>query len=94
MTRAHLSKILYDLNVPPHLYRLDGTHSELTNVIAQRDSHWVVFLSERGGESGPVEFQREHDACVFLLGRICRDLIDMDMLRVIEPSSDPTRSSP
>jgi hypothetical protein len=91
MNVAQLSRILYDLNVPPWLYRLDGTHYELANVLAREQEGWVVFLSERGGRSGPIEFSREHDACEHLFGRIALDLADMHRLavfpkgRVLEP---------
>jgi hypothetical protein len=39
-----LSRLLYDLNVPPDVYRLDGTHLELAHVLTTRDNEWVVFL--------------------------------------------------
>jgi hypothetical protein len=83
MNVAELSKILYDLNVPPCLYRLDGTHLELANVLAREGSGWVVFLSERGGRSSPIEFTREHDACEHLMGRIALDLAGMRRLEVL-----------
>jgi hypothetical protein len=83
MNVAQLSRILYDLNVPPWLYRLDGTHYELANVLAREQEGWVVFLSERGGRSGPIEFSREHDACEHLFGRIALDLAGMHRLAVL-----------
>ena len=83
MTERELSTLLYDLGVPPHLYRLDGTHSELAHVLAERDDRWVVFLSERGGESSPVEFDDEYDACLFLFGCVCAALANQQRLRVV-----------
>ena len=85
MNVGHLSKILYDLNVPPRLYRLDGSHFELANVLAREDERWVVFLSERGGQSGRIEFTSEHDACEHLMGRIALDLVDRRALAVVSP---------
>jgi hypothetical protein len=82
MTVRDLSRLLYDLQVPPTLYRLDGSHFELAHVIARQDGAWIVFLSERGGESDTVDFVSEHDACVHLLGRITLELIDRQILRV------------
>jgi hypothetical protein len=82
MTQAQLSHLLYSLGVPPDVYRLDGSHYELAHVLDHRGSSWVVFLSERGGESDPVEFADEHDACVHLLGRVCLELFERDRLRV------------
>ncbi len=83
MNVGQLSKILYDLNVPPQMYRLDGTHLELAHVLAREGSGWVVFLSERGGQSGRIEFSREHDACEHLMGRIALDLVDRRALAVV-----------
>ena len=83
MKVGELSRLLYDLNVPPYLYRLDGTHFELANVLAREDSGWVVFLSERGGRSSPIAFTSEHDACEHLMGRIALDLAGMHRLKVL-----------
>jgi hypothetical protein len=91
MNVAQLTRILYDLNVPPGIYRLDGTHHELAHVLAREQAGWVVFLSERGGRSGPIEFTREHDACQHLMGRIALDLIERHRLAVLpEGGADET----
>lgn len=82
MTVGDLSRLLYELDVPPDLYRLDGSHSELANVIAREGDGWVVFLSERGGRSGATEFAHESDACVYLLGWITLALIRRNMIEV------------
>ena len=84
MTGAQLSKLLYDLGVPPEIYRLDGSHYELAHVLAHRDGGWVVFLSERGGESDAVEFANEHEACVFILGRMFLELVERDRFWIIQ----------
>lgn len=82
MTVAELSRLLYQLDVPSDLYRLDGSHFELAHVIARRPPGWAVFLSERGEESDLVEFADEHTACAQLLGRVCLDLAESDRLKV------------
>jgi hypothetical protein len=61
--RAALSKLLYDLNVPTSLYRLDGSHYELAHVLAERNGRWVVFLSERGTESDSTVYSCCSGAC-------------------------------
>ncbi|MEY2430370.1 MAG: hypothetical protein QOC92_95 [Acidimicrobiaceae bacterium] len=87
MTVAELSKVLYELDVPSDLYRLDGSHRELATVLARRGSKWVVFLSERGEESDPVEFDNEDHACVYFLGSVCLDLVGRGQLRAAQ--ADP-----
>ena len=81
--RAELTKILYDLGVPPEIYRLDGTHYELAHVLAEENGRWRVFVSERGDESGAMEFSNEREACTFLLGRICLELVERSRLQVM-----------
>jgi hypothetical protein len=88
MTKAELSQVLYRLDVPSGIYRLDGTHYELAHVLAHRNGKWVVFLSERGTESAPVEFSDEDTACVYLFGRICHDLVERGRLRVAASRAD------
>jgi hypothetical protein len=83
MTKNELSRILYDLDVPPDIYRLDGSHFELAHVLAREASGWVVFLSERGGQSGRREFASERDACTYLFGLICHDLVRRGRLKVV-----------
>jgi hypothetical protein len=89
MNVAQLSRILYDLNVPPRMYRLDGTHFELANVLAREGSEWVVFLSERGGQSGRIVFASEHDACEHLFGRIALELADRRCLAILPSPRSP-----
>jgi hypothetical protein len=83
MTVAQLSRLLYELNVPPDLYRLDGSHLELAEVLTREDTGWAVFLSERGEQTDRVEFRSEHDACIHLLGRVAAELIERRRLAVV-----------
>ena len=48
----------------------------MAHVLAERDGSWIVFLSERGGESSPVRFESEHEACTHLLGRVAAELAE------------------
>jgi hypothetical protein len=91
MRRAELARILYDLGVSSWLYRLDGSHSELATVLDHRDSRWVVFLSERGSESSPIEFEREDQACVYVLGCVALDLLARNQLCVDTTAEPPLR---
>ena len=81
-----LSRVLYDLDVPPSRYRLDGSHFELAHVLDRRDDRWVVFLSERGGESGATAFDDEHAACAYLLGKVLGELAEHGSLRLATPA--------
>ncbi len=80
MNRARLSKLLYELAVPPDMYRLDGTHFELAYSIEFKHGKWIVFLSERGGESDPTEFESEHVACTYFFGCIAIELFERGIL--------------
>jgi hypothetical protein len=91
MNFRQLSRLLYDLGVPPDVYRLDGSHFELAHVLTERDGKWVAFLSERGGESGVVEFDNEHVACSYFLGKITNTLVRRGRLAVVDPSGDAQR---
>jgi hypothetical protein len=90
MDVRRLSRLLYDLDIPPSRYRLDGSHFELAHVLDRRGDGWVVFLSERGGESGAVAFDSEHVACAYLLGRVFGDLAEQGSLRFASPRTLPT----
>jgi hypothetical protein len=89
VTVAELSRVLYDLDVPADVYRLDGSHFELAHVLAHEGSKWVVFLSERGGQSDRAEFDDEHEACVNLFGRICLELVERGRLLVARDNHTP-----
>ena len=82
---AEISRLFYDLDVPPDIYRLDGSHYELAHVLAKRDDGWVVFLSERASESSPVHFTSEHNACIYLLGCVFRELADRRRIQIRPP---------
>jgi hypothetical protein len=90
MTIAELSKLLYELKVPPDIYRLDGAHYELAHVLGREGSRWVVFLSERGGQSDRIDFGNEHEACVHLLGRIFLELVERGQVLVREDGGTAT----
>jgi len=95
VTVAELSRVLYELDVPVQIYRLDGSQFELAHVLGRDGSRWVVFLSERGGQSDRISFADEHQACIHLLGRICGELIERgqllvrDQLALVAPEKPP-----
>jgi hypothetical protein len=91
MNTQQLSRLLYDLGVPPDAYRLDGSHLELAHVLAERRGKWAVFLSERGGESGAIEFDNEHVACSYFLGEVAESLVRRGRLAVVDPPGDAAR---
>jgi hypothetical protein len=82
MNLARLSRLLYELDVPSHRYRLDGSHFELAHVIVRRGTKWIVFLSERGGESSPRVFDGEDVACIYLFDQVTGDLADAGQLHI------------
>jgi hypothetical protein len=86
MTVPYLWRLLDDLNVPPEMYRLDGTHSELAWVLSKRDQGWVVFRSDGSGESDPVRFASEHAACMYLLGCVFEALYRREQIKITPPA--------
>jgi|688.fasta_scaffold2330456_2 hypothetical protein len=56
-----------------NLYSLDGTPADECMVLEQRASNWVVFYSERGQQTGRMDFSTEDAACQYLLKQLRRD---------------------
>jgi hypothetical protein len=79
----YLWRLLDDLKVPPEMYRLDGTRSELAHVLIKREEGCVVFRSEGSDEVDPVEFTSEHTACAYLLGCVFEALYNREQIRII-----------
>jgi hypothetical protein len=75
---------VYDLGVSSDVYRLDGSHFGLAHLLARENGKWVIFLSERGGQSDRAEFSDEHEACLQIFGRICLELVEREQLKVHE----------
>jgi hypothetical protein len=80
-----LWRMLDDLKVPPDMYRVDGTRSELAHVLIRRQERWVVFRSEGSDEVDPVEFTSEHTACTYLLGCVFEALYSREQIRITLP---------
>jgi hypothetical protein len=81
----YIWRLLDDLKVPPEMYRLDGTRSDLAHVLIKREEGWVVFRSEGSGEVDAVEFASEHTACAYLLGYVFAALHDREQIRITPP---------
>lgn len=72
-TRNALADHLNELGVSDNSYHLYGTHLDDVIVMDHRPEGWVVFYSERGGESALKLHTTEADACADLLDRRTRD---------------------
>ncbi len=72
-TRTALADHLSKLGVSDNSYHLYGAHLEDAIVMDHRPEGWVVFYSERGGESALKVHRTEADACADLLDRRTRD---------------------
>jgi hypothetical protein len=81
----YIWRMLDNLKVPPEMYRLDGTRSELAHVLIKREEGWVVFRSEGSDEVDPVEFTSEHTACTYLLGCVFDTLYNREQIAITLP---------
>jgi hypothetical protein len=72
-TRAGLLAHLQGLGVREDTYSLFGAHLDDALVMDQRCEGWVVFYSERGGESALAVHRSEAAACADLLSRLTSD---------------------
>lgn len=72
-TRTALADHLTELGVSEASYHLYGAHLDDAIVMDQRPEGWVVFYSERGGESALKVHSTEAEACTDLLDRRTRD---------------------
>jgi len=66
-TRTALADHLTELRVSENSYHLYGAHLDDAIVMDHRSEGWVVFYSERGGESALNVRRTEADACADLL---------------------------
>ena len=72
-SRTSLANHLNELGVNENSYHLYGAHLEDAIVMDHRPEGWVVFYSERGGESSLRLHLTEAGACTDLLDRLTRD---------------------
>lgn len=72
-SRTALADHLNELGIREDTYHLYGTHLGDAIVMDHRPEGWVVFYSERGGESALRLHSTEADACADLLDRLVRD---------------------
>jgi len=73
LTRQSLAAQLDSEGVAERAYSLYGAHMEDAIVLDNRPDGWVVFYSERGGESGLKTYAKESDACLDLLSRVLKN---------------------
>lgn len=72
-TRDALAAHLEALGVREGTYHLFGAHLDDAVVMDRRPEGWVVFYSERGGESSLAVHDEEASACTDLLARVIRE---------------------
>jgi len=72
-TREALAAHLDSLGINPDCYHLYGAHLGDAFVLDHRPEGWVVFYSERGGESSTKVFDSEPAACRELLARVTEE---------------------
>jgi len=71
--RQEVGEVLRREGINPGAYALDGGHPSERYVIDIRPGGWAVYYSERGLESGRREFDREDEACRYLLDQLRKD---------------------
>ena len=71
--RDALAVHLETLGVRDGTYHLYGAHLDDAIVMDHRPDGWVVFYSERGGESSLKAHDNEASACADLLARLTED---------------------
>lgn len=74
MNRKDLVEILHHEKINPSHFALDGGHPSERHVLDYRPgAGWVVYYSERGGESDLRAFDSESEACRHLLQTLRED---------------------
>jgi hypothetical protein len=72
-SRDALADHLEALGVRTGTYHLFGAHLDDATVMDRRPEGWVVFSSERGGETSLTVHRDEASACADLVTRVLRD---------------------
>lgn len=72
-TREALATYLHEFGIREGTFHLFGAHLDNAHVMDLRPEGWVVFYSERGGESSVAVHRDEADACADLLARVTSD---------------------
>lgn len=73
MNIEQLRKQLEQLGVREDAYDLSGGHMSERLTLSLSSGKWQVYYSERGIETGKVEFLEEDSACRYLLERLQND---------------------
>ena len=91
LTREAVAALLRRSAVPPHACHLYGAHIDDAVVLDHRPDGWVVYYSERGGESTLRRHATEDAACRDLLGRLPMTPRPVAEHRMEEPLPSPRR---
>lgn len=70
LTRQKLPGVIAEAGKVYSSVSLYGAHDNDSLVIDNRPSGWVVFFTERGGESRLKTHASEHEACLDVLERL------------------------
>jgi hypothetical protein len=73
MTKAELQDTLNREYFDPAHYSLDGGERDDTVCLAYERDKWYVYYTERGLQSGKVEFDTEDEACRYFLKEVRSD---------------------
>ena len=73
MTRGDLEHILRTSGVPEDGYDLNGGYLSERYTIKLSSHIWSVYYSEKGVETGLMEFSSEDSACTYFLNLIRND---------------------
>ena len=72
MKRAELEATLRREGISPRAYSLTGAPKDEALVLVHRGAEWVVYYSERGGETNAQPFDDEDSACAYVLATLKR----------------------
>jgi hypothetical protein len=73
MNKQSLQEVLRREGFRPDCYDLNGGLLPERLTLSKEDSHWCVYYSEHGQESGKQCFATEEEACDYLLAALRED---------------------
>lgn len=80
MQNNSLKQKLLEMNVPNHLYSLDGGFPNEAICLNQSGNTWEVYYSERGIKTGLKLFESEESACDYFYDLMLKYLKEMGLL--------------
>ncbi len=93
LTREHTAALLQERGTPPAAFHLYGAHVDDAIVLDHRVGGWVVFYSERGGESTLLRHATEDAACRDLLDRLSMTARPIAEHPADEPPDEPAKDA-